>query len=118
MNQSELNEWMGGFFDAEGCVSTHTREGPHTEVGYFIGGSVSIKHTYISGVFDGEGYLGLNIKDSNDSNVGYEPSPKMKISHTSNDPLISELVDFSECHGIDYSLSHSEGRENERPQFN
>lgn len=120
MGQTQLTEWMAGFFDGEGLVNAGVAKSGKPAIGYHIAPQVKLAHSYVGGLFDAEGSLYLRISEGETWALGYASQPIARIEMHENDPLIERIQAYANAVGCDGSIHHvdrSEDNDNRDDTF-
>lgn len=106
VNDSNLEEWVAGFFEGEGCIHyvISNKEKPYSHV------KIEMKQfssTYVSGLFDAEGTISQDFEKV-DSGIGHYqyPSSRIKLHGDSAVATMEKLGEY--CHRLGISSNVSE----------
>ena len=104
-----MQEWVAGFFDAEGTIHIHVKTHERYTNNCFISLVIQMSQyssEFIAGLFDGDGTMGLSVHKDNRLNTKYRLRPRSRLKltgHGSVDCIIM-LKDFCNDRNIKASV--------------
>lgn len=99
-----INDWVGGFFDAEGSVGVNVGKRDDLNIGYEIRPIMRVTQSYIGGFIDGDGSVTVDVSENESWSVGYQIQASALSWHNI-DPAIEALEEYSKGLDIDYTIS-------------